>query len=235
MFPGFRQLITNGQTGFQIGDNTNLWDVTYVDNVVHAHILAADKLDTPLPPAEELVEEFIMPISASTGYHRIPTSAARPLGPAVEITPEAEAAAAVFRTTEPEERLVFRSKFDPLASSVLNIDPTNKMQVAGQAFFITNGEPVYWWDFVRYSLKHMGHIHHGRKFVLPVKLGIWLGTAAEWWCKLVGKEAGLTRFRVQTVSTARWYNIEKARRVLGYEPIVGLEEGVRRAAEVCLL
>lgn len=231
MFPGFRQVITNGQTGFQIGNNLNLWDVTYVDNVVHAHILAADKLDAPLPPLDEILEASLTPISASTGHHRIPTSAARPLGPAVEITPEAEAAAEAFRSTEPEDRPVTRSKFDPLARSVLDVDPSNNMQVAGQAFFITNGEPVYWWDFVRYSWKHMGHIHHGRKIALPVRIGIWLGTAAEWWAKLVGKEAGLTRFRVQTVSTARWYNIEKARRVLGYAPIVGLEEGIRRAAE----
>lgn len=39
---------------------------------------------------------------------------------------------------------------------------------------------------------------------------------------------------VAVTSNPRWFNIEKARRVLGYEPQVGLEEGVKRAVEVSL-
>ena len=30
----------------QIGDNSNLFDYTYIENVAHSHILAADKLTT---------------------------------------------------------------------------------------------------------------------------------------------------------------------------------------------
>jgi len=37
-----------------------------------------------------------------------------------------------------------------------------------------------------------------------------------------------TRFRVAFSCGVRWLNIEKARRVLGYEPQVGLEEGIKR-------
>ena len=49
--PGDAQLLPNmlktyeqGKTKFQLGDNTNLFDFTYVKNVAHAHILAAQKL-----------------------------------------------------------------------------------------------------------------------------------------------------------------------------------------------
>ncbi|KAL3417621.1 3-beta hydroxysteroid dehydrogenase/isomerase [Phlyctema vagabunda] len=46
--PGDVQLIPNmlnvyyeGKTGFQLGENTNLFDFTYVENVAHGHLLAA--------------------------------------------------------------------------------------------------------------------------------------------------------------------------------------------------
>lgn len=37
---------------------------------------------------------------------------------------------------------------------------------------------------------------------------------------------------VAITSSNRWFNIEKARRVLGYEPQVGLEEGIKRGVKV---
>ncbi|KAL8283996.1 hypothetical protein RQP46_005109 [Phenoliferia psychrophenolica] len=46
---------------------------------------------------------------------------------------------------------------------------------------------------------------------------------------LMGKTPNLTRGKVVYSTTHRYYNIEKARRVLGYEPIVGLQEGIKRA------
>lgn len=55
--PGDRQVMAglykvyeDGKTHYQIGDNNNLFDWTYVENVAHAHLLAADKLDHS-PPA----------------------------------------------------------------------------------------------------------------------------------------------------------------------------------------
>jgi sterol-4alpha-carboxylate 3-dehydrogenase (decarboxylating) len=42
--PGFIQVMKQGQSKFQIGDNFNLVDWTYVENCAYAHILAVDKL-----------------------------------------------------------------------------------------------------------------------------------------------------------------------------------------------
>lgn len=49
--PGDRQMIPNllevaktGKNKFQLGDNDNLFDVTYVGNVAYSHVLAAEKL-----------------------------------------------------------------------------------------------------------------------------------------------------------------------------------------------
>jgi sterol-4alpha-carboxylate 3-dehydrogenase (decarboxylating) len=41
LIPGMLQVYYNGKTGFQLGENNNLFDYTYVGNVAHAHILAA--------------------------------------------------------------------------------------------------------------------------------------------------------------------------------------------------
>ncbi|ODV86623.1 hypothetical protein CANARDRAFT_27051 [[Candida] arabinofermentans NRRL YB-2248] len=47
LVPGLRNVLKNGQTKFQVGDNNNLFDWTYAGNVADAHILAAKKLLDP--------------------------------------------------------------------------------------------------------------------------------------------------------------------------------------------
>jgi sterol-4alpha-carboxylate 3-dehydrogenase (decarboxylating) len=42
--PGFLQVAREGKTRVQIGNGKNLFDLTYVENVAHGHVLAADKL-----------------------------------------------------------------------------------------------------------------------------------------------------------------------------------------------
>ena len=41
----------------------------------------------------------------------------------------------------------------------------------------------------------------------------------------------LTRFRVQVINGNRYFDISKAKKRLGYEPIVTLTEGMRRTAD----
>src|SRR5258708_5720785 len=92
---GFYQAYERGQTNVQVGENNNLFDWTYVGNVARAHLLAADKLDTPPPalPLSELEKQPttsdevpplndaeinllnypVLPIGLTTGNQRIPT------------------------------------------------------------------------------------------------------------------------------------------------------------------
>lgn len=44
LVPGLRQVARAGQSKFQLGDNANLFDWTYVGNVADAHVLAAQKI-----------------------------------------------------------------------------------------------------------------------------------------------------------------------------------------------
>ncbi|KAG6891355.1 hypothetical protein C0992_008470 [Termitomyces sp. T32_za158] len=182
--PGDRQVMSglysvyeNDQTHFQIGDNTNLFDWTYVGNVAHAHILAADKLETPPPSLplnmsekvpsaveevgpltdaeEKLINYPLPPISLTTGKNRVPTCEARPLGPYINPPPNADKILAAFNDPNTiSERPIIRTRYDPLVDlaitkAKLHYPETSPLQVAGQAFFVTNGEPCYFWDFPR--------------------------------------------------------------------------------------
>ena len=44
LLPSLLKTYEQGKTKFQLGDNTNLFDFTFVRNVAHAHVLAAQKL-----------------------------------------------------------------------------------------------------------------------------------------------------------------------------------------------
>ncbi|KAL7408899.1 3-beta hydroxysteroid dehydrogenase/isomerase family-domain-containing protein [Mrakia frigida] len=237
LISGFASVLTNKQTGWQIGDNNNLFDWTYVGNVAHAHILAADRLGTSVP-----MVSFDEPLPAlnTSQTSRIPTSNARPVGPKSNPSPEDIAVGKAYEDpstlAQDDTRPVLRTRFDQFANPAPTEDdledekPIESINVAGQAFFITNCEPMYFWDFGRAIWAAMGHVDASHWELSP-STGMWLATLAEGWAKLVGKEAGFTKFRVKFASSARYYNVERARRVLGYEPIVGVQEGIDRTME----
>jgi sterol-4alpha-carboxylate 3-dehydrogenase (decarboxylating) len=230
--PGLANVIKNNQTRIQIGPNCNMFDWLYVDNCVKAHLLAADKLLNP-PIDPSVLTRSLPSITLSTGKYTIPTSDARPPGPALEITPEVEKRYFAFQEGVQDKSCV-RSKFDPLTEAALELEPTYPLQVAGQAFFITNGEPMYIWDFFRAMWKELGHKNEKWVIAVPSALGLVLGTLSEWYSSIRGREPGFTRDRIYYVTQQRWFNIEKARRVLGYEPEVGIEEGIKRTCAVSL-
>ncbi len=235
MISGFHQVMVNNQTKFQIGYNDNLFDWTYVGNVAHAHLLACDKLRDHYPL--EAFRDPLPPVNISLGNHRIPTSNARPLGPNTSPTDEDKLRAARFESSEPIEsdiRPVLRTKMDQFAleANKSDVDYDNDEKnpgpsIAGQAFFITNCEPVYFWDFARTIWRNLGHVP-SYVISIPAPIGLVLATLAESFSKLSGRPAGFTRFRVTFATQQRFYDVERARRVLGYEPIVGVEEGMKR-------
>ncbi|OAX35906.1 3-beta hydroxysteroid dehydrogenase/isomerase [Rhizopogon vinicolor AM-OR11-026] len=258
MMVGLYQAYQRGQTHFQVGDNNNLFDYTYVGNLARAHLIAADKLSSPpftsssqetlttdsLKAALHL-DRALQPINATVPPKRIPTCEARPLGPYVTLPPDGAAIEAAFnapRDPHTPAHPILRSRFDQFSDNAIELADNSPLQVAGQAFFITNGEPVYFWDFMRVvwlaldppsSKSPSGVSERAQRhpWVIPRSFGMVLGFLAECWASLIGKEAGFTRYRVGYSCATRYHNIEKARRVLGYEPEVGLEEGVRRMVE----
>ncbi len=103
--------------------------------------------------------------------------------------------------------------------------------ICGRAYFIAQGQPVPLWDMVNRFLE-VAHLPPVKRSV-PRALAVAAGGVLEG-CysllKLPG-EPQMTRFLARELSTAHWYNLDAARRDLGYAPIVGIEEGLRRLAE----
>jgi nucleoside-diphosphate-sugar epimerase len=103
--------------------------------------------------------------------------------------------------------------------------------IAGNAYFLSDGRPVELWEFVNRILTAGG--------VPPVTR-----TIAKWKAMLAARllefvyrtlrltgEPAMTRFVASQLSTSHWYDISAARRDLGYEPLVGMEEGLKRLSE----
>jgi sterol-4alpha-carboxylate 3-dehydrogenase (decarboxylating) len=198
----------------------------------------------PLSEEEEDLINYPLPsIDLTTGYYRVPTSQARPLGPYVTPPPNAERILSAFKDLNPgpSNRPVVRTRFDAFSDYSLRrsklFDPSKSpLQVAGQVFFITNGEPCYFWDFARIVWHHLDKCFPGHRkdrgiFTLPKPIGMLAASASEWFGWLTGKDSAFTRFKVAFSCAKRWHNIERARRVLGYEPQVGVEEGIQKMVE----
>ena len=156
-----------GKFRYQMGDGTNLFDRTYVGNVVQAHVLAA----------HSLTAAYLDPIS------KIPAG----------------------------------------------------QRVDGEAFLITNDEPVRFWDFARALGAAAGYPTPAEKVrVIPKWLGFVIVILMEWmaWIMSGGKQdstpisAGMRYGMIN-----RTYNIKKAKQRLKYKPIVDMAEGIRRAGD----
>ncbi|HJP18266.1 MAG TPA: NAD-dependent epimerase/dehydratase family protein [Nitrospinota bacterium] len=100
--------------------------------------------------------------------------------------------------------------------------------VCGQAYFISQGKPVFLWDWidqVLFSLK-----------IPPVKKNISYGTAQllgflfETIYRLfhISGEPMMTRFLASQLAKSHFFNIEKAKKDLGYSPVVSHEDGLKQ-------
>lgn len=102
--------------------------------------------------------------------------------------------------------------------------------VAGQAYFITNGEPMEFWGFVKKVLARMGL--PPIRGTVPFEIAYAVAAVAEAIDTLKGgtlnAENGMTRFAIRYMCTHHYFSIEKAKRDLGYRPAVSIDEGIDR-------
>ncbi|MFA7060596.1 MAG: hypothetical protein WC156_07245, partial [Pedobacter sp.] len=98
-------------------------------------------------------------------------------------------------------------------------------------YFISNGEPIPLWEMINRILAAAG--------LPPITRSIspWLAYAVGSLCegiwgllKLSG-EPPMTRFLAQELATAHWFNIDAARRDLGYVPEITISEGLVKLRE----
>lgn len=103
--------------------------------------------------------------------------------------------------------------------------------IAGKSYFITNGEPLPLWELVNKILA-AGGVPPVTRTVSPAVANA-AGAFLEFiyrFFRLPG-EPPMTRFVARELSTSHWFDIGAARRDLGYEPQVSVDEGLSRLAE----
>ena len=103
--------------------------------------------------------------------------------------------------------------------------------IAGKAYFISNGEPMTIENVINAWLKADGFPPETRR--LPLGLAQFLGAAFEtvYGTLRLQQEPPMTRFTVEQLSTAHWFDLGAARRDLGYAPKVSIAEGLARLSE----
>jgi nucleoside-diphosphate-sugar epimerase len=103
--------------------------------------------------------------------------------------------------------------------------------VGGKAYFITNGEPVILWDWINRVVKGMGLPPVTKNVPLP--MAYLAGGLLEAWWRVSGRvgEPPMTRFMAKEMATDHYFNIDAARRDLGYHPLVTIEDGTAELIE----
>jgi nucleoside-diphosphate-sugar epimerase len=100
--------------------------------------------------------------------------------------------------------------------------------IAGRVYFISNGEPRRLWELVNGILAAAGLPPVEQRIPRPLAMAAAAGLEAAWRLLRIESEPRLTRFLVRELSTAHWFDLSAARRDLGYEPAVSIDEGLGR-------
>lgn len=109
---------------------------------------------------------------------------------------------------------------------ILALKVLDSEHLGGKAYFIGNNEPVPVWDFINGILSAHGY--------LPVTAAVPRSIAMALACIMekihqlpfVKSEPALTRFVIKELNTHHWFDLSRARELLGYEAKVGFEEGL---------
>lgn len=99
-------------------------------------------------------------------------------------------------------------------------------EATGHAWVVTGGEPRPVRDLVCSILEASGVDDMPRS--IPAPVASLIGSVAErlW----PGSEPPLTHFAARQLSVAHWFDQRETRRVLGWRPLVGIDEGLARLA-----
>ncbi|XP_006874844.1 PREDICTED: sterol-4-alpha-carboxylate 3-dehydrogenase, decarboxylating [Chrysochloris asiatica] len=154
MLPILVEAARKGKMKFMIGNGQNLVDFTFVENVVHGHILAAEKL-------------------------------------------------------------------------------SKDSAVCGKVFHITNDDPVPFWKFLSQILTGLNY--EAPKYHVPYWLAYYLALLLALLVMVLRPVLELqptfTPMRIALAGTCHYYSCERAKRILGYRPLVPLDKALDRTLQ----
>ena len=101
-------------------------------------------------------------------------------------------------------------------------------QLAGQCYFVSDGEPVILWDWINNLLTklHIPPVTRSISYRRAYILGAMMEMAYSFFG--ISGEPRMTRFIAAQLATSHYFDISRAKRDFQYQPIVGQEEGMRR-------
>jgi sterol-4alpha-carboxylate 3-dehydrogenase (decarboxylating) len=104
--------------------------------------------------------------------------------------------------------------------------------VGGKAYFITNGEPMPFWDFVGQMLARLRLPPIRGRVPFPIAYAVAAAYEAADTLRggTLNSENGLSRFAIRYMCTHHYFSIARAARDLGYAPVVSIAEGIERTA-----
>lgn len=111
----------------------------------------------------------------------------------------------------------------------VNIVATNATNTscAGKSYFISNGQPITMASMLNNILACVDLPPVTQR--VPTALAFGLGALLEWGYHLLSKkeEPMMTRFVARQLSTSHYFNIDAAKKDLGYQPLVTIEQGMQ--------
>lgn len=128
------------------------------------------------------------------------------------------AAKALYRQTEDQSRRVDNRRVD------------------GEAFFVTDGNPIPFWTFSRLIWSTAGdRTAREEVTIVPAWLMLCLASTVEWlyWAFTLGlkRPRVLKRYIMEYTCKSRTYSIKKARERFGYEPVDDRDEQIQKGVE----
>jgi sterol-4alpha-carboxylate 3-dehydrogenase (decarboxylating) len=113
-------------------------------------------------------------------------------------------------------------------------------RVDGEAFFISDPTPMRFWTFTSKVKKAGGDAYYNKPqeqqkpIIIPFWFMFtlaWLGEWAYWIVTLNTRTPAMTTFHFEDMSRGCNFSIEKARKRLGWRPVVDTEEGIQRSVK----
>jgi len=108
---------------------------------------------------------------------------------------------------------------------------TSEATAAGQAYFVSQGEPVNLWNWIN-DLFELMKVERITKKV-PYKTAYRIGASLEFIYKMTRQqnEPKMSRFLADQLAKSHYFSCDKALHDLGYAPIVSTQEGLLRTVQ----
>tara|TARA_B100000686_G_scaffold153032_1_gene160398 strand:- start:927 stop:1919 length:993 start_codon:yes stop_codon:yes gene_type:complete len=100
--------------------------------------------------------------------------------------------------------------------------------VAGKAYFVSDGKPVILWDWIDLLLNRMGKPKVSRKISYGNAMRLGFLMEIIYGFLRVKNEPPLTRFLASQLAKSHYFDISRAKKDFGYQPLVPPQEGMDR-------